>query len=553
MAFSGPLQLTSLDDYIGPSQDCIIQPRESRLVGGLADSVAGDGAAAEKEAAAAASVALELEAMDEEEGEKGYGAMLSSTGQTSIIRDSSGAVYERVHGAGGSGSAATTTLLAPSTISLSDCLACSGCITTAETVLVSAQSVTKLCEKLTATPKPESIVFSFSSQALSGLALSSGLFSTGDALARAARFCVEHVGARWVLDTELGRQLAESAVVDAVVSAKRTAGGGPAGVLTSSCPGWICYAEKTHPEALPHVARVKSPQAMNGMLVAEYLGAAPETTLHVAVMQCYDKKLEATRAEFTAGDGLALVDLVLTVPEFEALMGEMGVSGGLASMEPLPLTHEVAPLVDVDAETGRLRGVRAHGESDGYAERVLIRAAAALWGLEGKAKFERVGNKDYQAASLSAGEGDARLAAATAFGFRNIQNVVNALGRGVLPYDVVEVQACPSGCLNGGGMPSAEDGSRAGRKAHLAALAELHRGVVDGEHSELAAVNAWLSESERADELVAASFSAVSGLAGGGDGIDDDVLALQVHFFPNTYVEAEAEAEADADPEVTPR
>ena len=31
-------------------------------------------------------------------------------------------------------------------------------------------------------------------------------------------------------------------------------------VLTSACPGWVCYAEKTAPEALPFMSTVKSPQ-----------------------------------------------------------------------------------------------------------------------------------------------------------------------------------------------------------------------------------------------------------------------------------------------------
>lgn len=31
-------------------------------------------------------------------------------------------------------------------------------------------------------------------------------------------------------------------------------------VLTSACPGWVCYAEKTAPEALPFMSTVRSPQ-----------------------------------------------------------------------------------------------------------------------------------------------------------------------------------------------------------------------------------------------------------------------------------------------------
>lgn len=34
-------------------------------------------------------------------------------------------------------------------------------------------------------------------------------------------------------------------------------------VLTSACPGWVCYAEKTAPEALPCMSSVKSPQQVS--------------------------------------------------------------------------------------------------------------------------------------------------------------------------------------------------------------------------------------------------------------------------------------------------
>ena len=38
-------------------------------------------------------------------------------------------------------------------------------------------------------------------------------------------------------------------------------------ILSSACPGWICYAEKTHGELLPFVSAVKSSQGIMGTLV----------------------------------------------------------------------------------------------------------------------------------------------------------------------------------------------------------------------------------------------------------------------------------------------
>ena len=44
---------------------------------------------------------------------------------------------------------------------------------------------------------------------------------------------------------------------------------GRRGVLVSV--GWVCYAEKSHAEALPHISTVKSPQGVMGTLVKRYL------------------------------------------------------------------------------------------------------------------------------------------------------------------------------------------------------------------------------------------------------------------------------------------
>jgi iron only hydrogenase large subunit-like protein len=74
-------------------------------------------------------------------------------------------------------------------------------------------------------------------------------------------------------------------------------------ILSSACPGWICYAEKTHGSfILPYISTVKSPQQVMGTLIKEYickkLDTTPDKIYHLTVMPCYDKKLEASRKDF---------------------------------------------------------------------------------------------------------------------------------------------------------------------------------------------------------------------------------------------------------------
>ena len=49
-------------------------------------------------------------------------------------------------------------------------------------------------------------------------------------------------------------------------------------------------------------------------------------------------------------------------------------------------------------------------------------------------------------------EGKAVLKFGRSYGFRNIQSIINILKRGKNDFDLIEVMACPSGCINGGGQ-----------------------------------------------------------------------------------------------------
>ena len=99
-------------------------------------------------------------------------------------------------------------------------------------------------------------------------------------------------------------------------------------MLTSTCPGWICYAEKTHGKmVIPHLSTVKSPQQVTGTMVKEtaskLFNKTADKCYHIAIMPCYDKKLEASREDFfntiySARD----VDLVLTASEVQVMLDD---------------------------------------------------------------------------------------------------------------------------------------------------------------------------------------------------------------------------------------
>jgi iron only hydrogenase large subunit-like protein len=64
---------------------------------------------------------------------------------------------------------------------------------------------------------------------------------------------------------------------------------------------------------------------------------------------------------------------------------------------------------------------------------------------------------------------------ALAYGFRNIQNIVQKIKRGKCQYHFVEIMACPSGCTNGGGQIRPE--GEVTPKDRLVQVTELYNSV----------------------------------------------------------------------------
>ncbi|KAI9371475.1 iron hydrogenase [Aspergillus egyptiacus] len=421
--------------------------------------------------------------------------------------------------------------LPPAQISLTDCLACSGCVTSAEAVLISLQSHTEVLNTLDAHPEitvsgsgdatpmdtddgGRIFVASVSPQVRASLAATYGIsekeanyiiqqFLSGPQGLRAGG---KHgSGFNWVVDTNTLREAVLALTVNEVSeslshTSNSTAPKRP--ILSSACPGWICYAEKTHPFILPHLSRLKSPQALAGTLLktalSKSLGVPASRIWHLAIMPCFDKKLEASREELTdaAWDApvessapVRDVDCVITTRELLTLASSRGIS--LPTLPKKSLSSSFRPpFPDPTLDTflfsksATSRQTPASGTSGGYLHHVLMAFQARNPGSE--VVTQRGRNADVVEYTLVSPGGEPILKAARYYGFRNIQNLVRKLKparvsrlpgskapaatsrrqpvsrNGTAPssgsdYAYVEVMACPGGCTNGGGQIRIED------------------------------------------------------------------------------------------------
>ncbi|XP_078440472.1 ferredoxin hydrogenase [Wolffia australiana] len=347
----------------------------------------------------------------------------------------------------------------PQKISLTDCLACSGCITSAETVMLEKQSLDEFFSHINA---GEDVIVSLSPQSRASLAAHFNL--SPPQVLRKLTTLLKDLGVKGVFDTSCSRDISLIESCNEFISrykqSKMSSGQDnvlAVPMLSSACPGWICYAEKSVGSyVLPYISTVKSPQQAIGTVIKHHLcaqmGLKPENIYHVTVMPCYDKKLEAARQEFIFSvdregveSRIAEVDSVLTTREILDLIQSRAVD-----FKSLPEASLDRLLTNVDNE-GCLFGVS--GGSGGYAETVFVHAAKELFGKEisSPVDFRVLRNADFQEAVLEV-DGEVALRFALCYGFRNLQNIVRKIKIGKCDYHFVEIMACPSGCLNGRGQ-----------------------------------------------------------------------------------------------------
>jgi len=264
--------------------------------------------------------------------------------------------------------------------------------------------------------------------------LAPGAVSTGQ-LAAALR----RLGFDQVYDTAFAADL--TVIEESAEFGRRLESGEQLPLLTSCCPAWVQAVERFYPELLGNLSTCRSPQQMFGALAKRQLPAqlavAPEDLVVVSLMPCTAKKGEARRPEFAGPHGRD-VDHVLTTRELARMIDERGLV--FAELEPEPL----------DLPLGFKTGAGLiFGSTGGVAEAVLrhLGAVRPSGQLQGAADAQSV-------RSLSVAVGDRVLKVAMVHGLARARALMDEI-RGGNPqgYDLVEVMACPGGCVGGAGQP----------------------------------------------------------------------------------------------------
>ena len=223
-------------------------------------------------------------------------------------------------------------------------------------------------------------------------------------------------------------------------------------MFTSCCPSWVLYVEKYWPEYKEHLSSAKSPQQMLGAMIKTYHSEtkkiSPKNITSISVMPCTSKKFEAKREEMGRG-GFQDVDLVVTTRELARFLKKK-------KIDFLKLENQ-----RFDQTMGTYSGAGLiFGSTGGVMEAALRTAYETLVCEELPSLDFKVvrGAEGIRVAEIVIPKGkcnvkEIKIKVAVAHEIRNAKKILEMMKNGKCDYHFVEVMACPSGCLGGGGQP----------------------------------------------------------------------------------------------------
>ena len=220
-------------------------------------------------------------------------------------------------------------------------------------------------------------------------------------------------------------------------------------LFTSCCQAWVRYVETQHPDMLNHLSTCKSPQAMLSSVIKYVVpktreGFTQENTVVVSVMPCSAKKAEIKRKQL-AKDGKFDTDIVLTTQEFAQMIKSAGID--LKTIEP----------EEADSPFGQYTGAATiFGASGGVAEAAARTAYYLVTG-------ENIANNDIVelrgvtpsefCKSVTLDIKGTKVTIRVVSTLREAEKAIQEIKAGTADFQLLEVMACPGGCVNGGGQP----------------------------------------------------------------------------------------------------
>lgn len=259
--------------------------------------------------------------------------------------------------------------------------------------------------------------------------------------------CLRKIGINKVFDTSTAADL--TVLEEAKEFLERIEKNENIPLFTSCCPAWVKFCENKYPELLPNVSTCRSPMQMFASIINEEYKDCGKRLVSVAIMPCTAKKAEAAREEFRTADGKQMVDYVITTQELIRMIREAGIV--FEDIEPEAIDMPYGTISGAGVIFGVTGGVTEavirYVAEDKSASSLRAIALDGPRGLDGIKEFSLLAK-------------DKVLKIAVVSGLSNADEIISRIKNGE-HFDLVEVMACPNGCINGAGQPvTSKDGKQ---------------------------------------------------------------------------------------------
>lgn len=236
-------------------------------------------------------------------------------------------------------------------------------------------------------------------------------------------------------DTNYGNDLAVIEVGTELF--KRISKKGSMPLITSNCPACVSFIERFYPNLINYLSKTKSSHMLLAKMIKTYFAEKMniQDVFNVSLQPCVSTKYEIEREELSG-----TVDAVLTTREFAKLMKRYELNWNeLKGGEFDPLFNESSGSANLFDVTGGM-------------------CEACIRFIHEKITGDKIGNTKYEfwrgfttlkTSNISIAGKDLKVVVCN--GISSFKTLMQT-GQ-IKNFTFIEVVACPSGCINGGGQP----------------------------------------------------------------------------------------------------
>lgn len=277
-------------------------------------------------------------------------------------------------------------------------------------------------------------------------------YSTGENLEKKMVGLLRKLGADYVFDTTFGADM--TVMEEATELVERLKQNKNLPLFTNCCPSWFKFVEMYEPNLIPNITTVRTPINIASICIKTYfankMNISPKNVFVVAVTPCTAKKFEILRDEMSCACGYNKegeypdTDVVLTVKEIVQWAKNRN------------FDLRAIPESPYDSMFSRGSGAGLiFGSSGGVLEATLRTAHYLITGKKPTGKFldfnEIHTYEQVKQAKVKIGE--YKLNVVAVVGLKNARKVLQDAKDKKIHFDVMEVMACPEGCVGGAGQP----------------------------------------------------------------------------------------------------